>query len=84
LRLPGFASDSVKVGPIKSKMVGTTLMPIFVVVYRACDVEPYAYLHHVLTELPHRASDADISDLLPFNFAKCQMTQSRPPQKTSL
>jgi transposase len=37
---------------------------------RACNVEPYAYLHHVLTELPQRASDADISDLLPFNFAK--------------
>jgi transposase len=37
---------------------------------RACNVEPYAYLHHVLTEMPQRVSDADISDLLPFNFAK--------------
>ena len=35
---------------------------------RACNVEPYAYLVHVLTELPQRAPDADISDLLPFNF----------------
>jgi len=35
---------------------------------RACGVEPYAYLHHVLTELPQRAPDADIADLLPFNF----------------
>lgn len=32
---------------------------------RACGVEPYAYL---LTELPQRAADADIRDLLPFNF----------------
>ncbi|AYG70485.1 MULTISPECIES: IS66 family transposase [Rhizobium] len=37
---------------------------------RACGVEPLAYLRHVLTELPQRADDADISDLLPFNFPK--------------
>ena len=37
---------------------------------RACNVEPYAYLLHVLTELPQRAPDSDISDLLPFNFSK--------------
>jgi transposase len=37
---------------------------------RACNVEPYAYLHHVLNELPQRAPGADIGDLLPFNFAK--------------
>jgi hypothetical protein len=37
---------------------------------RACDVEPYAYLVHVLTELPQRPPDADIADLLPFNFAR--------------
>lgn len=37
---------------------------------RACGVEPYAYLLHVLTELPQRAPDADISDLMPFNYAK--------------
>jgi hypothetical protein len=37
---------------------------------RACNVEPYAYLVHVLTELPKRAPDADVTDLLPFNFAK--------------
>lgn len=30
------------------------------------------YLRHVLTELPQRESDADISDLLPFNFARSQ------------
>jgi transposase len=39
---------------------------------RACDVEPYAYLLHVLTELPQRAPDADVTDLLPFNFARQQ------------
>jgi transposase len=37
---------------------------------RACGIEPLAYLRHVLTELPQRATDADITDLLPFNFAK--------------
>jgi transposase len=37
---------------------------------RACDVEPYAYPVHVLTELPQRPPDADIADLLPFNFAR--------------
>lgn len=35
---------------------------------RACNIEPYRYLRHVLTELPQRAIDADITDLLPFNF----------------
>jgi hypothetical protein len=36
---------------------------------RACGVEPYAYLCHVLTELPLRAEGADLRDLLPFNYA---------------
>jgi hypothetical protein len=36
---------------------------------RACGVEPYAYLRHVLTELPRRADGTDVSDLLPFNYA---------------
>ena len=39
---------------------------------RACGVEPYGYLLHVLTELPQRSPDDDISDLLPFNYAKRQ------------
>lgn len=34
---------------------------------RGCDVEPYAYLRHVLTELPKRQAGADVADLLPFN-----------------
>lgn len=37
---------------------------------RACRVEPLAWLGHVLTELPQRPGDADIEDLLPFNFNK--------------
>lgn len=37
---------------------------------RACGIEPLAYLRYVLTELPQRDGDADISDLLPFNFPK--------------
>ncbi|RDL52969.1 hypothetical protein BLJAPNOD_04134 [Ensifer sp. M14] len=37
---------------------------------RACGIEPLAYLRHILSELPQRASDADITDLLPYNFAK--------------
>lgn len=36
---------------------------------RACGVEPYAYLRHVLTELPGRADGDDIHDLLPFKYA---------------
>jgi len=39
---------------------------------RASGVEPHAWLLHVLTELPQRAPDADITDLLPFNYAKRQ------------
>jgi hypothetical protein len=37
---------------------------------RACNVERYAYLLHVLTEPPQRAPHDDVTDLLPFNFAK--------------
>lgn len=37
---------------------------------RACGIEPLAYLRHILSELPQRASGADITDLLPFHFAK--------------
>ncbi len=43
---------------------------------RACGVEPHAYLLHVLTELPQRAPDADLRDLLPFNYAKRQAEAS--------
>ena len=28
------------------------------------------YLRHVLTELPQRAPEADVTDLLPFYFAR--------------
>ena len=36
---------------------------------RARGVEPYAYLRHVLTELPRCANGTDVADLLPFNYA---------------
>jgi hypothetical protein len=39
---------------------------------RASSVEPLAWLRHVLTQLPQRPDDADIDDLLPFNFAKAK------------
>jgi transposase len=45
---------------------------------RACNVEPYAYVAHALTELPQRAPDADITDLLPFNFAKLAAAAHKP------
>jgi len=44
----------------------------------ACNVEPYAYLLHVLTELPQRAPNADVTDLLPFNFAKLPAAARSP------
>jgi hypothetical protein len=50
---------------------------------RACNVEPYAYLLHVLTKLPQRAPDADITDLLPFNVAKL-IAHAIPPDRTDL
>jgi hypothetical protein len=37
---------------------------------RACGTEPLAWLRHALTELPQRTENADITDLLPFNFQK--------------
>lgn len=41
---------------------------------RACGVEPYAYLRHVLTELPRRGEGADVRDLLPFNYVSDDTT----------
>jgi hypothetical protein len=35
---------------------------------RACGVDPFKWLTHVLAELPKRKAGADIDDLLPFNF----------------
>ena len=37
---------------------------------RDCRPKPVFALRHVLTQLPQRADDADITDLLPFNFSK--------------
>jgi transposase len=44
---------------------------------RACGVEPYDYLLHMLTELPQRAPDADVTDLLPFNYARQQQAMAQ-------
>jgi transposase len=41
---------------------------------RACGVEPYAYLRHVFTALPQRQPGCDLTDLLPFNYAKATTT----------
>jgi len=57
-------SDSVA-GAKASAMVYSLMLTC-----RACGVEPYAYLLHVLTELPQRAPDADVTDLLPFHYAE--------------
>ncbi|WP_198390544.1 hypothetical protein [Burkholderia ubonensis] len=40
------------------------------------DGDAPCWLLHVLTEMPLRAADADISDLLPFNYAKRQSEAS--------
>lgn len=37
---------------------------------RACNVEPYAWQRHVLTELPKCQADDDVTDLVLFNYAK--------------
>ncbi len=37
---------------------------------RACGVEPLAWLRHVFTQMPQRSLDADIDDLLPFNYKR--------------
>ncbi|NUX58482.1 IS66 family transposase [Paraburkholderia youngii] len=39
---------------------------------RACGVEPYDYLRHVLKVLPQRAPGGDVTDLLAFNYARQQ------------
>ena len=44
---------------------------------RACGVEPYDYLLHVLKELPQRPPDADVTDLLPFNYARHQEARAQ-------
>jgi hypothetical protein len=46
---------------------------------RACGAEPYGYLLKVFTKLLQRAPDVDISDLLPFNFAKQQAVTNNYP-----
>jgi transposase len=57
-------SDSVA-GAKASAMVYSLMLTC-----RACGVEPYEYLVHVLTELPQRPPEADVTDLLPFRYAE--------------
>jgi transposase len=64
-------SDTVA-GAKASAMVNSLMLTC-----RACSVEPYAYLLHVLTEIPQRPPDADVMDLLPFNFAKPAAVNAR-------
>lgn len=39
---------------------------------RACGVNPQAWLAHALTQLPCRGPDADLEDLLPWNFVAAE------------
>lgn len=41
---------------------------------RARGIEPLAWLRYTLTELPQRAVDTGLDDLLPFNFLKTSDT----------
>jgi hypothetical protein len=52
--------------------------PSFAGACRACNVEPCAYLMHVLTELPRRVPDDDVTDLLPLNLVKLTAAASDP------
>lgn len=70
-------SDTVA-GAKASAMVYSLML-----ICRACGVEPYAYLLHVLTKLPQRAPDADISDLLPFNFNQQKPLRDANPQDST-
>lgn len=36
----------------------------------ASNIKAYSYLRHVLTEMPQRPADADVTDLLSFKTAK--------------
>ena len=42
-------------------------------------VNPWEYFKHVLTELPARPPNADLSDLLPDNWARSRAGPSAPP-----
>lgn len=61
-------SDTVEGG--KASTVVHSLM----LTCRACGVEPLVWLRYVLTALPQRAIDADITDLPSFNFPKTATT----------
>ena len=63
-RKPWLFSDTVD-GARASAVVYSLMLTC-----RACGIEPLADLGHVLSELPQRADNANITDLLPFNCTK--------------
>ncbi|ANP90609.1 hypothetical protein BA011_32435 (plasmid) [Rhizobium leguminosarum] len=50
---------------------------------RACGIEPLAYLRHLLGELPQRAADADITDLLPLQLHQTRRCLNRCDRLTA-
>jgi transposase len=70
-RASGLLSDTVA-GAKASAMIDSLMLTC-----RACNVESYAYLVHLLPELPKREPRADVTDLLPFNYAKPTETATR-------
>jgi transposase len=59
------AISNTVAGAKASAMVSSLILTCW-----ACNVEPYAYLLQVLTELPQCARHGDVTDLLSLNFAK--------------
>jgi hypothetical protein len=53
-----------------SDSVAAAIIYSLMLTCHACGLEPYGYLLKVLTDLPQRAADDDISDLLLFSLAK--------------
>jgi transposase len=56
-----------------NSVAGADASGVLMLTRRTCGVEPYAYLLHILTELPRRQPGDDVMDLLPFNFNKQQV-----------
>lgn len=67
-RAPASNRETAKtiIHPTKAGAVIYSLM----LTCRACGIEPLAWLRDAQTELPQRTENADITDLLPFNFQK--------------
>ncbi|WP_260434752.1 transposase domain-containing protein, partial [Burkholderia stagnalis] len=70
------AAHCLEAGVDRALLASSAMVYSMMLTCRACGVEPHAWLLHVLTELPQRAPDADVSDLLPFNYVKQQAEAS--------